>query len=90
MPLALQTLIENAVKHNQAGEDTPLCIQVQPGEGHVCVANAVLPRRSRLPSAGLGLANLDERCRWLTGRPLQRLHDAQRFEVRVPLMPALA
>ena len=87
VPLALQTLIENAVKHNQAGEDTPLCIHVEPGEGHVCVTNAVLPRRSRLPSAGLGLANLDERCRSLTGRPLQRLHDAQRFEVCVPLMP---
>ncbi|WP_158219820.1 sensor histidine kinase [Ideonella sp. A 288] len=86
-PLALQTLIENAVKHNQAGEDAPLAITVQPGDGSVRVGNAVLPRRSRLPSAGLGLANLDERCRWLTGRSLRRDDDGQRFEVDVPVVP---
>lgn len=49
------------------------------------VGNAVRPRRSALPSAGVGLANLDERCRLLTGRALQ-LRDADgRFEVGVPL-----
>ena len=43
------------------------------------------PRRSALPSAGVGLANLDERCRLLTGRPLTLARDGGRFEVQVPL-----
>lgn len=85
VPMALQTLIENAVKHNQAGADAPLVITVTPEADGVCVGNRLHPRRSRLPSAGLGLANLDERCRWLTGRALQLRRGAAAFEVHVPL-----
>lgn len=87
-PLALQTLVENAVKHNEASAAQPLRIELVPGpDGRsMRASNARLPRRSALPSAGLGLANLDERCRLLSGRPLQRLESAARFEVHIPLI----
>ena len=69
-PMALQGLLENAVKHNQATVSEPLPVKLTLGESVVAMGNAVRPRRSALPSSGLGLANLDERCRLLTGRPL--------------------
>lgn len=84
-PMALQTLLENAVKHNQASASEPLPVQVALGEAAVVVGNAVRPRRSALPSVGVGLANLDERCQLLLERPLVVREAAGRFEVQVPL-----
>ncbi len=86
-PLALQTLLENAVKHNRASANEPLVVGLTLAAGAVQVVNVSQPRRSRLPSAGVGLSNLDERCRLLTGQALVlRQHDG-RFEVQVPLVP---
>lgn len=85
VPMALQALIENAVKHNQAAADAPLEVSVNRDGATLRVSNRSVPRRTRMPSAGLGLANLDERCRMVTGRALQVRHDALAFEVTVPL-----
>jgi hypothetical protein len=87
-PMALQGLLENAVKHNQASAGEPLQVQLALGEGVVTMANAIRPRRSSMPSSGLGLANLDERCRLLTGRPLVLARSSERFEAQVPLVAA--
>ncbi|MFN3304626.1 MAG: sensor histidine kinase [Roseateles sp.] len=87
-PLALQTLLENAVKHNQASASAPLPVRLSRAGAMLTVANPVRPRRSALPSAGVGLANLDERCRLLTGRALQVREGDGRFEVGVPLQSA--
>ncbi|RZJ08787.1 MAG: histidine kinase [Rubrivivax sp.] len=84
-PMALQTLLENAVKHNQASESEPLPVRVVLGDGVIVVSNDIRPRRTALPSAGVGLANLDERCRLLTGRALLVREIDGRFEVTVPL-----
>lgn len=87
-PMALQGLLENAVKHNQASAGEPLQVQLSLGESVVTMANPVRPRRSTTPSSGVGLANLDERCRLLTGRPLVLTRSTARFEAQVPLVAA--
>lgn len=85
-PMALQGLLENALKHNQASVGEPLPVALALDDGMVTMANEVRPRRSTTPSSGLGLANLDERCRLLTGRPLVFTQQAGRFEAQVPLV----
>lgn len=86
-PLALQTLLENAVKHNEASLAQPLAVSFEQAGDAVRVRNALQPRRSALPSPGLGLANLDERCRLLCGRSLRWSREDGGFEVHVPLLP---
>lgn len=92
-PLGLQTLLENAVKHNQVGSDAPLAVRLALAGDHVRVSNPRRPRTSALPTSGVGLANLDERCRFVTGRALRRAVDAGEsdtsgghFIVEVPLV----
>jgi len=85
-PLALQTLLENAVKHNQASIDAPLLVALRLGESAVEVANRRRARSSALATGGLGLANLDERCRLLTGRAIEVRTDGDSFVVRVPML----
>jgi hypothetical protein len=87
-PLALQTLLENAVKHNQLGDDAPLALRMGLANGAVQVANDARPRSSARPSSGLGLANLDERCRLLTGSGLDVQRGPGPFVVRVPMLSA--
>jgi hypothetical protein len=85
-PLALQTLLENAVKHNQATIDAPLRVALRLGESAVEVSNRRRARSSALATSGLGLANLDERCRLLTGRAIEVRTDDESFVVRVPML----
>ncbi len=85
-PLALQTLLENAVKHNQAGAATPLAVRLDLAGDQVRVTNPRRPRLSALAGNGVGLANLDERCRLVAGRALSRQVDAERFAISVPLV----
>ena len=84
-PMALQVLLENAVKHNQASAGEPLPIELSLLDGMVTLRHPLRPRRSVLPSAGVGLANLDERCRLLTGRSLVIDAGGTQFVVQVPL-----
>ena len=85
--LALQTLLENAVKHNQAGTDTPLTLTLDlTSDDRVLARNALRPRSSALPTSGTGLLNLDERCQLFAGRALRRREDSSDFVVEVPLV----
>lgn len=86
VPLALQTLIENAVKHNQVGAETPLVVSLHWTGDAISVRNQRQPRLSSLPSSGLGLANLDERCRLVTGRAVHIGGEGPNFEVTVPVV----
>ena len=88
-PLALQMLVENAVKHNQLGADAPLAVRLALQGETVEVSNRAQPRSSHRASTGLGLANLDERCRLLSGRGIEVVDAAGSFSVRVPLRAAV-
>jgi hypothetical protein len=93
VPLALQVLVENAVKHNAVAAEQPLVVSITlsaaladaPGGPTLDVHNARRPRLGPTDSAGVGLANLDERCRRLAGRGLVVTQDARQFRVQVPL-----
>ncbi len=88
VPLALQVLVENAVKHNAVAADMPLRITIRLEAGGLRVSNAVQPRQGLAPSAGIGLANLGERCRLVFGRGLAIASDAAAFSVVVPMTAA--
>lgn len=88
-PAALQTLVENAVKHNRFSSDQPLVITVEVGPGSVTVANSYRPasKGSATGSSGVGLENLSERCLLLLGKRIEIAADAAQatFRVTVPL-----
>ena len=84
-PLSLQTLLENAVKHNRLDADQPLAMQLSADEAAVVFSHAARPRIGGVAGGGLGLRVLDERCRLLAGRGLTITRDSGRFAVLVPL-----
>lgn len=84
-PLALQLLIENAIKHNVIAEDEPLTIRLFERDGFVCVSNN-LQRKKILTehSAGIGLENIRKRFSLLSDQQVKITDGPDVFEVCLP------
>ena len=86
-PLALQLLIENAIKHNEISENQPLTIDLAESEGYLEVTNNLQPKTiMEEDKNNLGLSNLKLRYEYLTDRLVEVLDDSKTFKVRIPLI----
>jgi len=70
---SVQLLVENALKHNAFTAATPLHIKVSGNavEKTITVCNDLRPKPPESPSNGMGLKNLEERCKLLGGEALK-------------------
>jgi two-component system, LytTR family, sensor kinase len=86
VPLSLQLLIENAVKHNQMSASNPLIITIVREGDFLIVSNPVRARQLAEPSTRLGLQNIIERYRLVINRQVQVLSGQSEFVVKLPLI----
>lgn len=84
-PLALQQLVENALKHNIALKDAPLIIEIKASEEFITVRNNINPKESTF-SEKTGLKNLEQRYELLTGQKIEITAGDAFFEVKIPLL----
>ncbi|MGB3469084.1 MAG: histidine kinase [Cyclobacteriaceae bacterium] len=85
-PLALQLLIENAVKHNEISKVNPLVINVTQVGDLLEVSNPIQRKRTRATGAGTGLKNLVERYKIVAGQSVIIENDSNFFKVVIPLI----
>ncbi|MBK6905198.1 MAG: hypothetical protein IPH04_20975 [Saprospirales bacterium] len=86
-PLALQMLVENAVKHNVVGKSKPLKVSIERLEGdYLLVTNNLQPKMTADPSTGFGLSGIVNRYAMLTDRPVLVEKTENEFRVKVPLL----
>lgn len=84
-PLCIQSLIENAIKHNITDIKCPLTIEVY-GEGDkVCVKNNLQPK-STTYSTNTGLKNLKKRYSILGDYDIEIIKDNEYFLVKIPII----
>ena len=83
--LSLQPLVGNAVKHNTITKSKPLHITIRTADGWLEVSNQKVPKLEPEPSTGIGLENLRNRWRLITGRDIEIVDDGRTFTVRMPL-----
>ncbi len=85
-PLALQMLVENAIKHNIVSEEYPLTIRVFQ-EGNRIVVENNLQRKAVVgdESPGVGLDNICRRYKFLTDDPVEVIQ-RDKFIVKLPLL----
>ncbi|GHN03270.1 hypothetical protein WSM22_47590 [Cytophagales bacterium WSM2-2] len=86
-PLALQLLLENAIKHNIISSDDPLTIDVYAKDGYICVENN-LQRKTMISesSSGLGLDNIRSRYKFLTDKEVYISDSNGKFAVKLPII----
>lgn len=84
--MSLQPLLENAEKHNSASKAKPLCISIKCNNDEIIVSNNVQPIKQNFESTGIGLSNLDERFKILTGKKIIINQSHEKFTVILPLI----
>lgn len=86
VPMTLQLLVENALKHNTATPSEPLVVEVFSEGDRLVVRNHLRPKLSPPRSTGFGLDTIRKRYASITGAPIEVEHGRDRFTVRIPLM----
>jgi sensor histidine kinase YesM len=84
-PLAIQILVENAIKHNVISEKDPLSISID-FENDKCIIKNNRKEKRVKDSTGIGLNNLIGRYGYLTDREVIVKKDDESFEVQLPLL----
>lgn len=83
---SLQSLVENAVKHNLHSESSPLSIMISVTNGIITVKNTYNPHYNQQNSIGSGLNNLSERYKYLSGEKISFYNDELNFYVSLKLI----
>ncbi len=86
VPLALQLLLENAIKHNIVSAADPLVINITANEHVITVRNKMQPKLSKEKGEGVGLINITKRYGLLTDRLVKYGVENGEFVVTLPLL----
>ncbi len=86
LPCALQTLIENAIKHNDFSDEMPLQIKITLNGQYIKISNSIRPKPYLVSSTGIGLKNLVARYRFVCNKDIIIERNPENFIVSVPLI----
>ena len=86
VPLSLQLLLENAVKHNEISCNNPLKIDITIGSNFLKVENNLQPKQILNTSSGVGLNNIKQRYKLITNAAFKINQTQTHFAVSIPLL----
>lgn len=84
IPVSLQLLVENAVKHNIATVNQPLRVTIEITEKEIIVSNILQPRAT-VESGGVGLKNLQKQYA-LYNKAIEVIKTETQFIVKLPFL----
>jgi heme/copper-type cytochrome/quinol oxidase subunit 2 len=86
-PLTIQTLVENAIKHNEISKQRPLTINILTAEVESLVIwNDIQEKITEEEGTGIGLTNLSKQFQLLIGKDICISNQNNQFRVEVPLI----
>lgn len=86
VPLSLQILLENCIKHNRISSEEPLRINVEQHKQYLTITNNLQPKNSMQKSTGKGLVNIIEQYRNLTKKDVLIQETENEFIVKIPIL----
>ncbi|CAN5184030.1 hypothetical protein BH11BAC6_BH11BAC6_00850 [soil metagenome] len=87
IPLALQLLIENAIKHNVVSLEKPLKIELYiDGDECLIIKNNISKKLNEERGSRMGLQNIQKRYELITRKTVIIENDANWFIVKIPLL----
>ena len=86
VPLSLQILMENAIKHNIVSEEKPLKVNVFAENGKLVVSNNLQKKNQVNESTGIGLDNIRNRCKLMGNGQVEVNENGTSFTVSIPLI----
>ncbi len=85
-PLAIQTLLENSLKHNKATSDNPLFIEIKNEGEFLLIKNNLQPKFRNNESKGIGLENLKKRYKLISGIEPEFILHQNEYVAKLPLI----
>jgi putative flippase GtrA len=86
-PLTIQTLVENAIKHNEISKRNPLNITILTTvDESLIIMNDIHEKVTGEEGTGIGLSNLSKQYQLLIGREINIRKENNKFSVEVPLI----
>jgi two-component system LytT family sensor kinase len=89
VPLSLQLLLENAVKHNIVSDNKPLKLRVYEERNQLIVENNLQKKQVASSSSGVGLQNIASRYQLLTDRKISIAEDETHYKVQIPILTSV-
>jgi len=89
VPMSLQLLIENAIKHNVVSKTKPLIVDIEVKDHHLVVRNKIQKKSTKTPSTKIGLKNIEKRYRLISDQLPKIQNDGSEFIVSLPLLTSL-
>ncbi len=86
IPLSIQMLVENAIKHNIVSKSKPLKIEISANNNFISVKNNLQLKTTVETSTQTGLENIDSRYEMLTKHRIEVKKSSELFEVILPLI----
>ncbi len=89
IPISVQLLVENAIKHNIISNRHPLTITIETTDHNsLCISNPICAKEDDSASEGIGLSNMDKRYELIADEHISIRNDGTVFCVEIPLIPA--
>jgi sensor histidine kinase YesM len=86
-PLALQLLVENAIKHNVISSNSPLLIKLYQQDDFFVVENKIKKKEKfKTDSNGMGLQNIIRRYDFLSDKEVEVENDGIIYRVKLPVL----
>ncbi|HEX9151399.1 MAG TPA: histidine kinase [Flavobacterium sp.] len=86
VPLSLQLLLENTVKHNVVSEQRPLHIRITVEGDYLAIQNVYQRKEVLQGRQGVGLQNIIDRYGIISNRKVLIEHNEKTFTVRIPIL----
>jgi len=86
VPMSIQLLIENAVKHNEVTKENPLKIEVTQNENFIIVSNKKSKIKTQAISNKIGLENLKQQYNYFTDKEVDITNSEEYFIVKIPIL----
>lgn len=86
VPLSLQLLLENCIKHNVVSETKPLHIKISIDNGMLVVSNTIQKKEVLADRKGVGLENIVNRYALLTHRKVLVEENEKEFKISLPIL----
>jgi len=86
IPLSVQMLVENAIKHNEISDKKPLQIRIFITDDQFLVVENQLQKKAGSEGSGTGIQNISDRYKFFTDKEMTINFNLERFRVSIPLL----
>ena len=86
VPLSIQMLVENAIKHNVVSKAHPLTITIKIENNHLLVCNNLQLKPKNANSTGVGIKNIQQRYALLANKTISISKTSSQFCVELPIL----